>query len=142
MPLSVPNQADPEAGCIPACAIGILAWKGRAAPTEDALIQAMYGSQAGGSGFERLKAALEPSGILVQVERPQSLAQRITTLCSAGHPVMVALGRGAKAHCVVVESVSGGDAVVHDPDPGLANPQTVSLAALAGRACGDLAFLP
>ncbi|MBX3125537.1 MAG: hypothetical protein KF718_02430 [Polyangiaceae bacterium] len=138
----MPNQADPEAGCIPACAIGILAWKGHAAPTEDALLQAMYGTQAGGSGFDRLKVALAPSGILVQVERPRSLAERITALCSAGHPVMVAVNGGAGAHCVVVESVSGGDAVVHDPDPGLVNPQTVSLAALAGRACGDLAFLP
>jgi hypothetical protein len=130
-------QADPRRGCIPACARSVLAHVGARAPSEEALVEAMYPS-----GFTLLARAFEALGLGHRVERerpatPAEMVQRVLALNARGRPVLLPIRTARGVHCVVAEGCSPAEAVLHDPADG--SVRRVPWAEVSGAWTGDLA---
>ncbi len=142
MTFTIIKQQDQSLGCIPACAISALAHARHRPPTEAELITWMYRSGVvGNSGFELLNGGLTSLNLpCFNIEKGVDLATRLRQLAGSGTPVLVAVSvTGGGAHCVVVTSVSGDLAMVHDPGSGQVS--AVRMSVLKQQWCGDIAYL-
>jgi hypothetical protein len=136
MTFTITKQRDQDLGCIPVCAAAALAHAGQRSPTEAELITHMYPS-----GFDLLNRAMVNLNLpCFKIEKGVDLATRLRQLAGSGTPVLVAVSvTGGGAHCVVVTSVSGDLAMVHDP--GIGQVTAVRMSVLEQQWCGDIAYL-
>lgn len=116
----VKKQQDPNAGCIPACALEVMSrlGPGSSLPTEADIIRAMQTND--GSGFARLRGAVASltSTFLVEVHESSPQISEVSIAANAGALPLVCIDNhkaatgnsGPMAHCLIVES--------HDPIQG------------------------
>lgn len=136
---SVPKQADEALGCIPSCALAVLAHlKVDGLPSEADLVKGMWQDQSVGSGFDRLRRALDSKAV-VTTERLDSPGSALERRLHEGHYVLVALKGAPRAHCVVVETFTQGHVYLHDPGDGF--PCVETAAEFFGKIAGDMAIL-
>lgn len=132
------KQADPDYGCIPACAREAITRLGLSPPSEAALISAMYSSPAPGlTGFNRFEGALSQLGVAVRVVYGQGpdLLSQVQGLLAAHSMAFVPTNAGS-LHCRIVtaarpDSNNQVEFEVHDPDPKVVDPQWQPASTLA-----------
>jgi hypothetical protein len=133
-------------GCIPACALSILAAREMTnLHTEATLVATMR--TVTGSGFAQLRAALLAANVsaTLLIATPAELLAEVQQLTADGTIVIACLEfpPDGRIHCIAIESVSAsGDLHYHDPDPKYQhqNPMTMLGPTFLKHACGDIAY--
>ena len=124
-------------GCIPACAISVLKWYGRAHPTEEELRKKM-GKQP---SFTKLISALKAyAEVRVIRANEGEFCNRLSSLLAGERAVLVAIqpDMSKNAHCVVVTGYDGKHFAAHDP---LLCSQPLEKSWLESSSCGDMAVI-
>lgn len=139
------RQQSATHGCIPACAISVLAEHSVDPGDEASLVSAMWGpgwrGRGDASGFSRLCRVLSDRGVECTTRIRTGDLESLLREEASRRPLVAVRNDEGKAHCLVVTGYNEQTQTVTLADPGNASIASMKLDALREKWCGDAAIL-